>query len=178
MPTVCISPMESFYHESPRRGPTFVTRKISRAVARIHMGRQKEIFLGNLDAKRDWGHAKDYVKGMWLMLQQDEPEDYVLATGETNTVRRFVECSFAVIGIKILWRGEGVDEEGYDEGDPERTLVRIDPRYFRPTEVDILKGDATKAFSKLGWKPSTNFLELVSDMVYADIALLQAGVQE
>ena len=149
-----------FNHESPIRGETFVTRKITRAVAAIELGLQDRLYLGNLDAKRDWGHARDYVEGMWLMLQQDEPDDYVLATGETHSVREFVERAFAVVGRTIDWRGEGVDEKGVDAKTGE-VLVEIDPRYFRPTEVDLLLGDAAKARAKLGWKHTTSFDELV-----------------
>lgn len=164
-----------FNHESPRRGPTFVTRKITRAVARIARGLQKTIFLGNLDAKRDWGHAKDYVEGMWRMLQQEIPDDYVLATGETHTVREFVEKSFAEINIKIEWKGEGVDEKGVDSTDPSRVLVAIDAAYFRPTEVDLLLGTPKKANAELGWKATTTFETLVKEMVQADLALVDKG---
>ena len=138
-----------FNHESPLRGETFVTRKITRAVAAIHHGFQDKLYLGNLDAKRDWGHAKEYVRGMWMMMQQDEPDDYVLATGETTTVRQFVEWAFAEVDIEIQWKGEGVDEKGYDAATG-RCLVEVDPRYFRPTEVELLLGDPTKAQTKLG----------------------------
>merc|ERR1711879_12392 len=153
-----------FNHESPVRGETFVTRKITRAVAAIEKGLQSQIFLGNIDAKRDWGHARDYVEGMWRMLQHDVAEDFVLATGETHSVREFVELAFAEIGRTIKWRGEGVEEEGYcaNTGD---ILVKIDPRYFRPTEVDLLLGDPTKAKEKLGWVHSTPFPQLVKEMV-------------
>jgi GDPmannose 4,6-dehydratase len=139
-----------FNHESPTRGETFVTRKITRAVSAIHLGLQETLFLGNLDAQRDWGHARDYVEGMWLMLQSPDPDDYVLATGETHTVREFVEKSFAQVGTTIAWRGAGVEETGVDASTG-AVLVRIDPRYFRPTEVDLLIGDPTKAKTKLGW---------------------------
>lgn len=165
-----------FNHESPIRGETFVTRKITRAVAAIEAGRQDALYLGNLDAKRDWGHARDYVEGMWRILQQPEPDDYVLATGETYAVRTFVEIAFAEIGRKIVWRGEGVDEVGVDEASG-KTLVRIDPAYFRPTEVDLLIGDPSKAKAKLGWSHTTPFRDLVREMVQADLELCrkQAG---
>lgn len=160
-----------FNHESPIRGETFVTRKITRAVASIHHGKQDCLYLGNLDAKRDWGHARDYVEGMWRILQQDKGEDFVLATGETHTVREFVERAFGHVGKTIEWSGEGVDEIGRDAttGVP---LVRIDPRYFRPTEVDLLLGDASKAKEKLGWTHTTSFPDLVKEMVEADVKLL------
>jgi len=156
-----------FNHEGPTRGETFVTRKITRAVAAIEAGLQKKLYLGNIDSSRDWGHARDYVEGMWLVLQQPKPDDYVLATGETHTVREFVELAFGEIGRRIAWRGKGVEEKGVDAktGD---TLVEIDPRYFRPTEVDFLLGDPTKAHTKLGWHHRTSFAELVRDMVKAD----------
>jgi GDPmannose 4,6-dehydratase len=157
-----------FNHEGPTRGETFVTRKITRAVAAIHLGLQKKIFLGNIDASRDWGHARDYVEGMWRILQQPEPDDYVIATGETHTVREFVEKAFAEIGRAIAWRGEGVDEKGVDAKSGE-TLVEIDRRYFRPTEVEFLLGDASKAKAKLGWTHTTGFDELVREMVAADL---------
>jgi GDPmannose 4,6-dehydratase len=156
-----------FNHEGPMRGETFVTRKITRAVAAIERGLQDRLYLGNLNAKRDWGHARDFVEGMWLMLQQTEPDDYVLATGETHSVREFVERAFACIGRTIEWRGRGVDEVGFDRRSGNE-LVRIDPRYFRPTEVDELLGDASKARSKLGWHHRTTFAELVAEMVEAD----------
>jgi GDPmannose 4,6-dehydratase len=157
-----------FNHESPLRGETFVTRKITRAVAAIRHGRQDTLYLGNLDAQRDWGHARDYVEGMWRILQQPEGDDYVLATGETHSVRSFVERSFAVAGITIAWEGEGIDEIGRctDSG---RILVRIDPRYFRPTEVDLLIGDASKAKRVLGWAPTTSLDALITEMVEADL---------
>jgi len=158
-----------FNHEGPTRGETFVTRKITRAVAAIANGAQDKLYLGNLDAKRDWGHARDFVEGMWLMLQQPEPDDYVLATGETRQVREFVESAFARIDRKIIWKGSGVDEKGIDEKTG-HTLVEIDPRYFRPTEVDLLIGDPSKARAKLGWKPKRTFDELVNDMVVSDLA--------
>jgi GDPmannose 4,6-dehydratase len=157
-----------FNHESPTRGETFVTRKITRAAAGIHLGRQERLYIGNLDAKRDWGHARDYVKGMWLILQQDEPDDYVLATGEAHSVREFIECSFAYIGRGIVWRGAGVDEKGYDPKS-EKCLVEVDPRYFRPTEVNFLLGDSAKAHQKLGWRHTTTFDELVQEMMESDL---------
>jgi GDPmannose 4,6-dehydratase len=157
-----------FNHESPIRGETFVTRKISRAVAAIELGLQDKLFIGNLDAARDWGHARDYVEGMWLILQQSEPDDYVLATGESHTVREFVEKAFAHIGRKIVWRGRGKDEQGTDAADG-RVLVEIDRRYFRPTEVDSLLGDPSKAKAKLGWRHKTTFDALVNEMVEADL---------
>jgi GDPmannose 4,6-dehydratase len=157
-----------FNHESPTRGETFVTRKISRAVAAIKLGRQETLFLGNLNAKRDWGHARDYVEGMWRILQQPEPDDYVLATGETHSVREFVEKAFAQIGIGIVWQGVGADEKGIDAGSG-RVLVKVDPGYFRPTEVDFLIGDASKARAKLGWKHRVSFDDLVAEMVAADL---------
>ena len=156
-----------FNHEGPMRGETFVTRKITRAVAAIEKGLQSRIYLGNLNAERDWGHARDYVEGMWLMLQQDEPGDYVLATGEKHSVREFVELAFAHIGRKIVWDGSGVDEVGFDAATG-TDLVRIDPRYFRPTEVEQLLGDPSKAREMLGWKHRTTFKELVAEMVQAD----------
>jgi GDPmannose 4,6-dehydratase len=187
-----------FNHESPIRGETFVTRKITRAVSRIILGMQKKLFLGNLDSRRDWGHAKDYVEGMWMMLQHDRPDDYVFATGETRTVRDFVKISFQLAGVEIEWRGKGIDEQAVvkrilknsrpmvvkamkndklvsdldihescvKEGD---VVVEVDPRYFRPTEVDILMGDATKAKHTLGWKPRSSFNDLVHDMLESDI---------
>jgi len=157
-----------FNHESPRRGPTFVTRKTTRAVARIKKGMQSCLFLGNLDAKRDWGHAKDYVEAMWLILQQDKPEDFVVSTGETHMVREFVEKSFAAVDMKITWEGTGVDEVGKDENG--KVVVQVDPRYFRPTEVDLLLGDPTKIETQTGWKRKCTFDELVKEMVEADIA--------
>lgn len=157
-----------FNHESPRRGPTFVTRKITRAVARIAAGLQECLYLGNLDARRDWGHAKDYVEAMWLMLQAKEPEDFVVATSQTCTVRRFVTLAFAVVGLFVDWQGEGLDEVGVSSVDG-RVLVRVDPSYFRPTEVDVLLGDASKAKEKLGWVPKTDLESLVVEMVQADV---------
>ena len=157
-----------FNHEGPTRGETFVTRKITRAVAAIHHGLQRKLFLGNLDAMRDWGHARDYVEGMWLILQQPEPDDYVLATGEAHSVREFVERAFAETGRRLEWRGKGVEERGLDAKTGE-TLVEIDPRYFRPTEVEFLLGDPAKARSKLGWRHRTGFAELVREMVASDL---------
>jgi len=157
-----------FNHESPLRGETFVTRKITRAIARIKLGLQDKIYLGNLNAKRDWGYAADYVEAMWLMLQQEEPDDFVIATGETHSVREFVELAFAEIGTQIEWQGEGVDEKGIDRVTG-KVMVEVDPRYFRPTEVEILQGDPSKAKQKLGWEPKTKFAELVRMMVDADL---------
>jgi len=163
-----------FNHESPRRGRTFVTRKITTAVANIFLKTQKCLYLGNLDAKRDWGHARDYVEGMWMMVQQDTPDDYVLATGETTSVRDFVEKSFAVVGMKITWKGERgtVDETGViGEGDDERTVVSVDEEYFRPTEVELLIGDPTKVKEKIGWVAKTNIDQLCREMVESDLAI-------
>ena len=157
-----------FNHESPIRGETFVTRKITRAVSAIHQGRQNRLYLGNLDALRDWGHARDYVEGMWAMLQQDHPDDYVLATGETHSVREFVEAAFDEVGVTLEWRGTGTEEKGYAAGSS-RLLVEVDPRYFRPTEVDVLRGNPAKAHEKLGWRHKTSFRELVSEMVAEDL---------
>ncbi|MBN9589573.1 MAG: GDP-mannose 4,6-dehydratase [Alphaproteobacteria bacterium 64-11] len=160
-----------FNHEGPTRGETFVTRKITRAVAAIHHGRGSRLYLGNLDAKRDWGHARDYVEGMWRILQQNTPDDYVLATGETHSVREFVELAFAEIGRKIVWKGTGVEEKGLD-AQRDEILVEVDPAYFRPTEVDLLLGDPAKAQRVLGWKHQTSFADLVREMVAADIKLV------
>jgi len=167
-----------FNHESPRRGRTFVTRKITAAVARIVAGLDKTLYLGNLDSKRDWGHARDYVEGMWRMLQQDEPDDYVLGTGETHSVREFVEKAFGHAGLTIKWKGPtGTTEEiGVEEGNEDRVLVKIDPAYFRPTEVDLLLGDPTKAKNKLGWTFTTSFEDLVKEMVDADIAMVKGAI--
>ncbi len=161
-----------FNHESPLRGETFVTRKITRAVAKIKLGLQKKMYLGNLDAKRDWGHAKDYVEGMWRMLQQDKPDDYVLATGETHPVREFIELAFNLVDIKIKWEGQGINEKGInaETGD---ILVEVDEKYFRPTEVELLLGDPSKAKQKLGWKHKYSFKELVEEMVNADLELFK-----
>jgi GDPmannose 4,6-dehydratase len=161
-----------FNHESPLRGETFVTRKITRAVAKISLGLQKDIHLGNLDAQRDWGHAKDYVEGMWRMLQQSESDDYVLATGHTVTIRSFVDMAFAEVGIDIEWKGQGVEEIGIDKKTG-KTLVAVDPRYFRPTEVELLVGDATKAKEKLGWTPTHTLEQLCAEMVASDVALFK-----
>jgi GDPmannose 4,6-dehydratase len=156
-----------FNHESPNRGETFVTRKITRAMARIKLGLQECLFLGNLDAKRDWGHARDYIEMQWMMLQQDQPEDFVIATGVQYSVRDFVDAAAAELGIKVRWEGKGVDEKGYDANG--KCIVAVDPRYFRPTEVETLLGDATKAREKLGWTPKTTFAELVAEMVREDL---------
>ena len=161
-----------FNHESPIRGETFVTRKITRAVASIKHGLQQKVFLGNLDATRDWGHARDYVEGMWLILQQETPDDYVLATGESHSVREFVEKAFAHIGRTVVWQGSGLEQKGIDKSNGE-ILVEIDSRYFRPTEVDALLGDSSKARAKLGWKHRTSFDDLVRDMVQGDLVTLQ-----
>jgi GDPmannose 4,6-dehydratase len=160
-----------FNHEGPTRGETFVTRKITRAVAAISMGKQDKLYLGNLDAKRDWGHARDYVEGMWLMLQQEQPDDYVLATGETHSVREFVEKAFAEAGHAIEWSGSGEKEVGRD-AKTGKALVEVDPRFFRPTEVELLIGDATKARQKLGWEPKIKFEQLVREMTQHDLKLL------
>ena len=157
-----------FNHESPIRGETFVTRKISRAVAAIELGLQDALWIGNLDARRDWGHARDYVRGMWLITQQDRADDYVLATGEAHSVREFVELAFAEVGRQIVWRGSGVEETGIDSASG-TVLVRVDPRYFRPLEVAFLLGDAGKARARLGWRHETSFTDLVREMVAADL---------
>uniref|UniRef100_A0AAG5D8L0 GDP-mannose 4,6-dehydratase n=1 Tax=Anopheles atroparvus TaxID=41427 RepID=A0AAG5D8L0_ANOAO len=161
-----------FNHESPRRGENFVTRKITRSVAKISLGQQECLELGNLDSKRDWGHAQDYVEAMWLMMQQEKPEDFVIATGETHSVREFVKKSFQHIGREIEWRGTGVDEVGVEKG-TDTVRVRINPKFFRPTEVDLLLGDASKAKAQLGWSPKVTFLELIADMMEADIQLMK-----
>ena len=163
-----------FNHESPRRGETFVTRKITRAAAAIHLGMQDKLYLGNLDAKRDWGHAKDYVEGMWRILQQDKPQDYVLAMNETHTVREFVELAFAELGYEIEWQGTGVDEKGIDKNTG-KVLVEVDPRYFRPAEVELLWGDSTKARTELGWEPKYSFMDLVKEMVQSDLEEMKNG---
>jgi len=160
-----------FNHEGPTRGETFVTRKISRAVAAISAGRQETLYLGNLDAKRDWGHARDFVEGMWMILQQDQADDYVLATGEVHTVREFAEEAFSQIGCRLEWRGSGRDEVGIDQKTG-KTVVAIDPRYHRPTEVDYLLGDPSKAKQRLGWHAKHRFADIVREMVASDIALL------
>ena len=157
-----------FNHESPLRGGTFVTKKITMAVARISLGLQKKLTLGNLDAKRDWGHSEDYVEGMWLMLQQEEPDDYVLATNKAVSVREFVEKAFSVVHIEIAWQGSGIEEVGINKKNGQ-TLVRVDPRYFRPTEVDYLLGDYSKAKEKLGWEPRRSLDQLVEEMVQYDL---------
>ena len=161
-----------FNHESPIRGETFVTRKITRALARIKLGLQDCLYLGNLDALRDWGHARDYVEMQWLMLQQSEPDDFVIATGEQHSVREFVELAATELGLNIEWRGEGVDEQGVDV-DTGQVRVAVDPRYFRPTEVETLLGDPAKAREKLGWTPTTPFIELVREMAREDLSLAQ-----
>ncbi|XP_076244585.1 GDP-mannose 4,6 dehydratase isoform X2 [Calliopsis andreniformis] len=161
-----------FNHESPRRGENFVTRKVTRSIAKIQLGLQDVLELGNLGAKRDWGHAKDYVEAMWLMLQQPVPDDYVIATGETHSVREFVEAAFRYVGRTIKWKGEGVNETGQD-AQTGQILVRVNPKYFRPTEVDVLLGDATKAKEKIGWKPTVTFEGLVKDMMDSDLELMR-----
>ncbi|MER9228541.1 GDP-mannose 4,6-dehydratase [Mesorhizobium sp. M0664] len=160
-----------FNHESPLRGETFVTRKITRAAAAISLGLQDKLYLGNLSAERDWGHARDYVEGMWRILQQDAPDDYVLATGFKNSVRKFVEFAFAEVGVRIQWNGSGVDEKGVDTKSG-RILVEVDPRYFRPTEVDLLLGDPSKAERVLGWKATTSLDEMVREMVQSDLKVV------
>lgn len=163
-----------FNHESPLRGETFVTRKITRAAAAIRLGKQDRLFLGNLDAKRDWGHAREYVRGMWLMMQQDEPDDYVLATGETTQVRQFVEWAFEDVGMRLEWRGSGVDEKGYDALSG-TCIVEVDPAYFRPTEVALLIGDPRKAHDKLGWRHETSVRDLCREMVEEDLKVMQTA---
>ena len=164
-----------FNHESPLRGETFVTRKITRAVAKISVGLQEKLYIGNLNAKRDWGHARDYVEGMWLMLQQDKPEDYVLATGITTTVRDFCFMAFSEVGISINWEGKGNQEKGIDASTG-KVLVEVDPNYYRPTEVDLLIGDATKAKEQLNWQPKVNVSSLVKEMVASDVALFEKEI--
>ncbi len=165
-----------FNHESPIRGETFVTRKITRAVAAIHLGVQGTLYIGNLDSQRDWGHARDYVEGMWRIMQQADPGDYVLATGETHRVREFIELAFAKVGRTIEWQGEGMDELGIDASSGD-ILVRVDPRYFRPTEVDLLLGDPSKAWRVLGWQHKVTFPELVSEMVNSDLEVIAKEFQ-
>ena len=161
-----------FNHESPLRGETFVTRKITRAVAAIELGLQKRLYIGNLEAKRDWGHARDYVEGMWRIMQQDEADDYVLATGETHSVREFIELAFRCVGREIHWQGTGQGEVGIDKHNGQ-SLVAVDPNYFRPTEVDLLLGDPTKAMQKLGWQHKTTFPDLIKEMVEADLVAVK-----
>jgi len=161
-----------FNHESPIRGETFVTRKITRAAAKIHLGLQKKLFLGNLDAERDWGHAKDYVEGMWLMMQEQQADDFVLATGKKISVKQFVELSFKEVGISLEWKGKGIHEKGINKATGD-TLIEIDAKYFRPTEVDLLIGDASKANKKLGWKPKITIEEMVKEMVASDVKLFK-----
>jgi GDPmannose 4,6-dehydratase len=166
-----------FNHESPRRGETFVTKKITQAVAKIHQGRQEKLTLGNMDAKRDWGHAKDFVYAQWLMLQQDKPQDFVIATGETHTVREFVELAFKEIDINIRWEGKGIDEKGIDDK-TNKVLVEINEKYFRPAEVELLLGDPSKAEKELGWERQVSFQELVSGMVKYDLENDNFGGEE
>jgi GDPmannose 4,6-dehydratase len=163
-----------FNHESPLRGETFVTRKITRAAAAIRLGKQEKLYVGNIDAKRDWGHAREYVRGMWLMLQQDKPDDYVLATGETTEVRQFITWAFEDVGINLEWRGQGVEEKGYDQLSG-NVVVEIDPRYFRPTEVELLIGDPSKAHQQLGWKHETSVRDLCREMVNEDLKVMQTA---
>jgi GDPmannose 4,6-dehydratase len=163
-----------FNHESPRRGQTFVTRKVTMGLAKIKMGQQEKIYLGNLEAKRDWGYAKEFVEAMWLMLQQDKPRDYVIATGETHSVRELVEEACKTLGIEIEWKGKGIDEVGIDKKTG-KTIIEIDPEYFRPTEVDLLIGDGSKAQKELGWKPKTKFKDLVKLMAEADLEIVEKG---
>jgi len=165
-----------FNHESPIRGETFVTRKIARAVAAIENGVQQRLFLGNLNARRDWGHARDFVEGMWLIVQQQRPDDYVLATGESHSVKEFVERAFAVVGRTIVWKGTGVDEKGIDPRSG-KVLIEVDPRYFRPTEVEQLVGDAQKAHTLLGWRHRVSFGSLVREMVTAELTVMGAREQ-
>ena len=160
-----------FNHESPTRGETFVTRKITRAAAAIELGLQDKLYLGNLDAVRDWGHARDYVEGMWMIVQQDEPDDYVLATGERHSVREFVEKAFACVDMDIEWRGSGIKEKGINARSGQ-VLIEVDPRYFRPTEVDLLLGDPSKARQRLGWRHKTSFDDMVKEMVASDLTVV------
>lgn len=164
-----------FNHESPQRGETFVTRKITRAIAAIEHGRQKTLYLGNMNSRRDWGHARDYVEGMWKILQRDKPGDYVLATGVNHSVKEFVTLAFSVVGRTIEWRGEGADEKGYDRKTGQ-VLVAVDPRYYRPAEVELLLGDAALARRELGWKPKVKFEELVREMVLSDMSAYGAAM--
>jgi GDPmannose 4,6-dehydratase len=163
-----------FNHESPLRGETFVTSKITRAAAAIRLGKQEKLYVGNIDAKRDWGHAREYVRGMWLMLQQDKPDDYVLATGETTEVRQFITWAFEDVGINLEWKGTGVEEKGYDQLSG-KVVVEIDPRYFRPTEVELLIGDPSKAHQQLGWKHETSVRDLCREMVNEDLKVMQTA---
>ena len=163
-----------FNHESPLRGETFVTRKITRAAAAIKLKRQKKLYLGNLDAKRDWGDAREYVRGMWLMLQQEVPDDYVLSTGVMTSVRKFVEWAFQDVGIPIEWKGQGLSEKGLDASSGE-AVVEVDPRYFRPTEVDLLIGDSSKALEKLGWRHETSVRDLAREMALEDLKLMKTA---
>lgn len=165
-----------FNHESPRRGETFVTKKITRGLSRIVCGLDEKLYLGNIDAKRDWGYAKDYVEGMWRMLQQEKPDDYLLATGETHTVREFIEETTKFLGMDLAWEGEGVNEKGRDKK-TNKIIIEIDPKYFRPTEVDLLIGDPAKAKAILGWEPKTKFHELVKIMVEADFAIAKSQMK-
>jgi GDPmannose 4,6-dehydratase len=165
-----------FNHESPRRGETFVTRKVTRGLTRIACGHDEKLYLGNIDAKRDWGYAKDYVEGMWRMLQQEQPDDYLLATGETHTVREFIEETAKILGMDLVWEGEGVNEKGRD-GKTDKIIIEIDPKYFRPAEVDLLIGDPSKAKEVLGWEPQTKFHELVRLMTEADLAIAKSQMK-
>ena len=165
-----------FNHESPRRGETFVTRKVTRGLARIVCGLEEKLYLGNIDAKRDWGYAKDYVEGMWRMLQQEMPDDYLLATGETHTVREFIEETAKLLGMNLVWEGEGVNEKGRDKK-TDKIIIEIDPKYFRPSEVDLLIGDPAKAKEKLGWEPKTKFHEPVKIMTEADLATAKSQMK-
>jgi GDPmannose 4,6-dehydratase len=161
-----------FNHESPRRGETFVTRKVTRAVAKISLGLQDKLYMGNIDSERDWGHARDYVEGMWLMMQQDKPDDYVLATGKKISVRTFIDLAFKEVNIELEWKGSGVDEKGINKATGS-VIVEIDPRYFRPSEVDLLVGDASKAKKELGWEPKLTVEQLIKEMVASDVKLFQ-----
>lgn len=165
-----------FNHESPRRGETFVTRKVTRGLSRIACGLDEKLYLGNIDAKRDWGYAKDYVEGMWRMLQQEQPDDYLLATGETHTVREFIEETAKILGMDLTWEGEGANEKGRDRKTG-KIIIEIDPKYFRPTEVDLLIGDPSKAKDRLGWEPQTKFHKLVKLMTEADLTIAKSQVK-